>query len=70
MRIACGLDVHKDSVFAGILNENGDKFEYKWCFDTRIREIAPVAPFTQCKGSNHEKYEYLLTSYLASFRWY
>ena len=30
MRIVCGLDVHKDSVFACILNENGDKFECKF----------------------------------------
>ena len=30
MRIVCGLDVHKDSVFACILNENGDKIECKF----------------------------------------
>lgn len=30
MRVVCGLDVHKDSVFACILNENGDKFECKF----------------------------------------
>lgn len=30
MRIVCGLDVHKDSVFACILNGNGDKFECKF----------------------------------------
>lgn len=30
MRIVCGLDVHKDSVFACILSENGDKFECKF----------------------------------------
>lgn len=30
MRIVCGLDVHKDSVFVCILNENGDKFEAKY----------------------------------------
>lgn len=30
MRIICGLDVHKDSIFACILNENGDKFECKF----------------------------------------
>ena len=30
MRVVCGLDVHKDSVFACILNENGDKFECKY----------------------------------------
>lgn len=30
MRIVCGLDVHKDSVFACILNENGEKFECKF----------------------------------------
>lgn len=30
MRIVCGLDVHKDSVFVCILNENGDKFESKY----------------------------------------
>lgn len=29
MRIVCGLDVHKDSIFACILNENGEKFECK-----------------------------------------
>ncbi len=27
MRIVCGPDVHKDSVFVCILCENGDKFE-------------------------------------------
>jgi transposase len=30
MKIVCGLDVHKDSVFACILNENGEKFECKF----------------------------------------
>ena len=30
MRIVCGLDVHKDSVFACILNENGEKYECKF----------------------------------------
>lgn len=30
MRIVCGLDVHKDSVFACILNENDEKFECKF----------------------------------------
>ena len=30
MRIVCGLDVHKDSVFACLLNENGDKIEWKF----------------------------------------
>lgn len=30
MRTVCGLDVHKDSVFVCILNENGDKFEAKY----------------------------------------
>lgn len=30
MRIVCGLDVHKDSVFACILNDNGDKLEFKY----------------------------------------
>lgn len=30
MRIVCGLDVHKDSVFVCILNEKGDKFEAKY----------------------------------------
>ncbi len=30
MRIVCGIDVHKDSVFACILNENGEKFECKF----------------------------------------
>lgn len=29
MRVVCGLDVHKDSVFVCILNENGDKFKCK-----------------------------------------
>ena len=30
MRIVCGLDVHKDSVFVCILNEKGEKFEAKY----------------------------------------
>ena len=30
MRIVCGLDVHKDSVFVCILSENGEKFEAKY----------------------------------------
>lgn len=30
MRIVCGLDVHKDSVFVCIMNENGDKFESRY----------------------------------------
>lgn len=30
MRIVCGLDVHKDSVFVCILNEKGEKFESKY----------------------------------------
>ena len=30
MRIVCGLDVHKDSVFVCILNEKGEKFEVKY----------------------------------------
>ena len=30
MRIVCGLDVHKDSVFACILNDNADKLEFKY----------------------------------------
>lgn len=30
MRVVCGLDIHKDSVFACILNENGEKFECKY----------------------------------------
>lgn len=30
MRIVCGLDVHKDSVFVCLLSENGDKFEAKY----------------------------------------
>jgi len=30
MRIVCGLDVHKDSVYACILNGNGDKIECKF----------------------------------------
>jgi len=30
MRIECGLDVHKDSVFACILDENGNKIECKF----------------------------------------
>lgn len=30
MRIVCGLDVHKDSVYVCILNENGEKFESKY----------------------------------------
>lgn len=40
MRIVCGLDVHKDSVFACILNENGDKFERKFGVLTpRLEEL-------------------------------
>lgn len=30
MRVVCGLDVHKDSVFVCILNENSAKFECKF----------------------------------------
>ena len=30
MRIVCGFDVHKDSVFVCIMNENSDKFEAKY----------------------------------------
>lgn len=30
MRIVCGLDVHKDSVFVCIMNEKGDKFETQY----------------------------------------
>lgn len=30
MRIVCGLDVHKDSVYVCLLSENGDKFEAKY----------------------------------------
>lgn len=30
MRIVCGLDVHKDSVFVCILSDNGDRFEAKY----------------------------------------
>ncbi len=30
MRIVCGLDVHKDSVYVCILNENGEKIESKY----------------------------------------
>ena len=30
MRQVCGLDVHKDSVFACILNENGVVFQEKF----------------------------------------
>lgn len=30
MRIVCGLDVHKDSVFVYIMGEDGDKFEAKY----------------------------------------
>lgn len=30
MRVVCGLDVHKDSVFVCILNENGAKYECKF----------------------------------------
>lgn len=30
MRIVCGLDVHKDSVFACILNSAGEKIEFKF----------------------------------------
>ena len=30
MRQVCGLDVHKDSVFACIINENGVVFQEKY----------------------------------------
>lgn len=30
MRVVCGLDVHKDSVFVCMLNEEGEKFETKF----------------------------------------
>ena len=32
MRIVCGLDVHKDSVFACILSENGGKLNVNLVF--------------------------------------
>ncbi len=30
MQIVCGFDVHKDSVFVCIPNDNGDKFEAQY----------------------------------------
>lgn len=36
MEKACGLDVHKDSVFACILNERGEKF-----FEQRFGTLTP-----------------------------
>lgn len=29
MKRVCGLDVHKDNIFVCILNENGEKIEFK-----------------------------------------
>ena len=34
MRTVCGLDVHKDSVFVCILNENGILFQEKFGWHT------------------------------------
>ena len=40
MRIVCGLDVHKDSVFVCILSENGEKFEAKYgVLTTELEEL-------------------------------
>lgn len=30
MQIVCGFDIHKDSVFVCIPNDNGDKFEAQY----------------------------------------
>lgn len=59
------LDIHKDSVFTCILNENGDKFEFKYGVLGRFITVDPRA---QCKGSSHGKYQYLLASHLVYFR--
>ena len=29
MKRVCGLDVHKDNIFVCILNENGEKIDFK-----------------------------------------
>lgn len=40
MQIVCGFDVHKDSVFVCISNDNGDKFEARYGVLTLFGERA------------------------------
>ena len=57
MRIVCGLDVHKDSVFVCILNEKGEKFEAKYGVLTpELEELHQLL---------YGKHQYLLVSHLA-----
>ena len=43
MRQVCGIDVHKDSVFARILNENGVVFQEKFGVLTpELEQLAAV----------------------------
>ena len=50
MRQVCGLDVHKDSVFVCILNENGVVFQEKFgVLTTELEQmLGPILyPFSQ-----------------------
>ena len=61
MKQVCGLDVHKDSVFVCILNENGVVFQRKvWGSDPGTRADARKNVGVPCGGSLHGKHEHLL----------
>ena len=45
MRIVCGLDMHKESVFVCSMNENRDKFEAKYGgVNHGVGRVAAIAP--------------------------
>lgn len=62
MRQVCGLDVHKDSVFVCILNENGIVFQEKYGVQTPELEqvLAKLMEFHVEEVCMYGKYEHLL----------
>lgn len=53
MRIVCGLDVLKDSVFVYIMNENGDKIEFRYVFLTPELEERDESESSDCTQDAH-----------------
>lgn len=49
MQIVCGFDVHKDSVFVCIPNDNGDKFEAQYDVLTLV-EIKNYTSVNFCRS--------------------
>ena len=66
MKVVCGLDVHKDSVFCCILCANGEKIQHKFGVLTEelvtLRDLMVSEGVRECNG----EYQYLLDTHMAS----